>query len=117
MARTAVHGRGRTAATVAGLGLAVVAIVAAVTFQASLQRLVDTPQRYGLTGDLTIVDAREPDVAELVADRRVAALDVVTSVRRDLRRRREAPATAVGGTPEGCAAGRDRRGPTRGALR
>ena len=70
----------RTAATVAGLGLAVVAIVAAVTFQASLQRLVDTPERYGLTSDLTIVDAREPDVAELVADRRVAALDVVTSV-------------------------------------
>ena len=33
----------RTAATVVGLGLAVVAIVAAVTFQASLQRLVDTP--------------------------------------------------------------------------
>jgi hypothetical protein len=70
----------RTTATVVGLGLAVMAIVAAVTFQASLQRLVDTPQRYGLTSDLTIVDAREPDVAELVADRRVAALDVVTSV-------------------------------------
>ena len=70
----------RTAATVVGLGLAVMAIVATVTFQASLQRLVDTPARYGLTSDLTIVDAREPDVAELVADRRVAALDVVTSV-------------------------------------
>ena len=70
----------RTAATVVGLGLAVVAIVAAVTFQASLQRLVDTPQRYGLTSDLTIVDVREPDVAELVADRRVAALDVVNTV-------------------------------------
>ncbi len=70
----------RTAATVVGLGLAVVAIVAAVTFQASLQRLVDTPARYGLTSDLTIVDVREPDVAELVADRRVAALNVVTAV-------------------------------------
>lgn len=70
----------RTAATVVGLATAVVAIVAAVTFQASLQRLVDTPQRFGTTSDLTIVDAREPDVAELVADRRVAALDVVTSV-------------------------------------
>jgi len=70
----------RTTATVVGLGLAVVAIVTTVTFQASLQRLVDTPERYGLTSDLTIVDAREPDVAELVADRRVAALDVVTTV-------------------------------------
>jgi hypothetical protein len=70
----------RTAATVVGLGLAVVAIVAAVTFQASLQRLVDTPERFGLTSDLTVVDAREADVAELVADRRVAALDLVTAV-------------------------------------
>ncbi len=70
----------RTAATVVGLGLAVMAIVATVTFQASLQRLVDTPARYGLTSDLTIVDAREPDVAELVADRRVAALDLVITV-------------------------------------
>ena len=70
----------RTAATVVGLGLAVMAIVATVTFQASLQRLVDTPARYALTSDLTIVDAREPDVAELVADRRVAALDLVITV-------------------------------------
>jgi putative ABC transport system permease protein len=70
----------RTTATVVGLGLAVMAIVATVTFQASLQRLVDTPARYGLTSDLTIVDAREPDVAELVADGRVAALDLVITV-------------------------------------
>jgi putative ABC transport system permease protein len=70
----------RTAATVVGLATAVVGIVATVTFQTSLQRLVATPQRYGQTTDLTVVDAHEPDVAELVADRRVAALDLVTTV-------------------------------------
>jgi ABC-type lipoprotein release transport system permease subunit len=70
----------RTAATVVGLAVAVVGIVATVTFETSLKRLVETPQRYGQTADLTVVDAHEPDVAELVADRRVAALDVVTTV-------------------------------------
>jgi ABC-type lipoprotein release transport system permease subunit len=70
----------RTAATVVGLALAVTGIVATVTFQASLQRLVDTPQRYGRNADLVVVDAREPDMAELVTDRRVAALDVETTV-------------------------------------
>ncbi len=107
----------RTAATVAGLGLAVVAIVAAVTFQASLQRLVDTPERYGLTSDLT--DRRRSRAGRGRArggpPRRRAGRRHQRA--RDLRRRREAPATAVGGTPEGCAAGRDRRGPARGAAR
>jgi putative ABC transport system permease protein len=70
----------RTAATVVGLTVAVVGIVATVVFDTSLRRLVDTPERYGRTSDLAIVDAREPDMAELVADRRVAALDVVTTV-------------------------------------
>jgi putative ABC transport system permease protein len=69
----------RTAATVVGLALAVTGIVATVTFAASLQRLVDTPQRYGLGTDLTVVDAREPDIVELATDRRVAALDEVTA--------------------------------------
>lgn len=69
----------RTAATVVGLALAVIGIVTTATFETSLQRLVDTPARYGVGSDLTVVDARESDVAELVADRRVAALDVVTT--------------------------------------
>jgi putative ABC transport system permease protein len=70
----------RTTATVVGLTLAVAGIVSAVTFATSLRRLVDTPERYGRISDITVVDAREPDVAELVADSRVAALDVVTTV-------------------------------------
>ena len=69
----------RTTATVVGLALAVMGIVATVTFESSLRRLVDTPERYGAGTDLTVVDARESDVAELVADRRVAALDLVTT--------------------------------------
>jgi hypothetical protein len=70
----------RTVLTVAGLVAAVAGIVATLAFGASLERLVETPERYGKTSDLTVVDAREADVAELVADRRVAALDVVTTV-------------------------------------
>jgi putative ABC transport system permease protein len=70
----------RAVATIVGLALAVTGIVATVTFGASLERLVSTPQRYGLSSDLTIVNARNPDLAELVTDRRVAALDAVTSV-------------------------------------
>jgi putative ABC transport system permease protein len=46
---------------------------------AGLARLVDTPARYGQNADLTLVDAREETIAALVADERVAALDVVTT--------------------------------------
>ncbi|HEX8518323.1 MAG TPA: FtsX-like permease family protein, partial [Pseudonocardia sp.] len=90
----------RTAATVVGLAVAVVGLVAAMTFSASLRRLVDTPARYGLTSDLTVLDAREADVAELVRDDRVAALDRVTS----------AP-VALGVEPPGGAAGGTGAGP------
>lgn len=69
------------AGTVAVLGSAaiVAGVVAGATFGAALQRLVDTPARYGQQADLSLVDAREADVAALVADPRVAALDVMTS--------------------------------------
>ena len=69
----------RTTATVVGLALAVTGIVATVTIGASMQRLVDDPQRFGRNADLVLLDARKVDVDELVSDRRVAALDVVTS--------------------------------------
>ncbi|RTL65689.1 MAG: ABC transporter permease [Pseudonocardiaceae bacterium] len=79
--RLAMHGRvGRggvpAVATVVAASLAMAGVVAAVAFGASLQRLVDTPARYGQAADLTIVDAREADIARIVADPRVAALDV-----------------------------------------
>ncbi|MGD9988745.1 FtsX-like permease family protein [Pseudonocardia sp.] len=79
--RLAMHGRlGRggvpAVATVVAASLAMAGVVAAVAFGASLQRLVDTPARYGQAADLTIVDAREHDIGRIVADPRVAALDV-----------------------------------------
>ena len=70
----------RVVATVAGVTVSIAGIIAAVAFAASLQRLIDTPARYGAGADLSLVDAREPDVAALVADPRVAALDVVRRV-------------------------------------
>jgi hypothetical protein len=70
----------RVVATVAGVTVSIAGIIVTVAFGASLQRLVDTPARYGAAYDLSLVDAREPDVAALAADSRVAALDVVRSV-------------------------------------
>jgi putative ABC transport system permease protein len=70
----------RVAATIAGVAVSIAGIIVTVAFGASLQRLVDTPARYGAAADLSLIDAREPDVAALVADPRVAALDLVSSV-------------------------------------
>jgi hypothetical protein len=67
-------------ATVAGVTVSIAGIIVAVAFGASLQRLVDTPARYGSAADLSLVDVGEPDVAALVTDPRVAALDLVHSV-------------------------------------
>ncbi|HET6257497.1 MAG TPA: ABC transporter permease [Pseudonocardia sp.] len=82
--RLALHGRRGTqgvpaAAAVVAASLAVAGVVAALAFGASLQRLVDTPARYGQAADLQLTDAREPDLARLVADPRVSALDVSAS--------------------------------------
>lgn len=82
--RLALYGRSSqrfvpAATTVVAASLAIAGVVAAVAFGASLQRLVDTPVRYGQAADLTIADAREPDVARLVLDPRVAAIDVRSS--------------------------------------
>ncbi len=70
----------RTAATVAGLTVSIAGVVATAAFGASLQRLADTPARYGAAADLSVVDARDSDIKTLVADPRVAALDRVSSV-------------------------------------
>jgi putative ABC transport system permease protein len=67
-------------ATVLGAAVAIAAIVATMTFGASLARLVETPSRFGHAGDLTLVDARTADLGALVADERVAAVDLVTTV-------------------------------------
>ncbi len=70
----------RAVATVAGITVCLAGIVVTAAFGASLQRLVDTPARYGAAADLSVVGVGEPEVAALVADPRVAALDLVRSV-------------------------------------
>jgi putative ABC transport system permease protein len=66
-------------ATLVGAGLVVAGVVAAATFGAGVQRLVDTPARYGEAADLTLVDAREPDLTAIAADPRVTGLDVIST--------------------------------------
>lgn len=60
-----------------GLTIGIAAAVAALAFGASLDRLVTTPERYGSLADVTVVDPKEPDLARLGADPRVAAFDLV----------------------------------------
>jgi hypothetical protein len=60
----------------AAVGLAVA--VAALAFAVSLDRLAATPARYGWTVDLTVVDAKDDEIARLIADRRVEALTVAS---------------------------------------
>jgi putative ABC transport system permease protein len=73
---------------IAGLIVGIVGIVGALTFDASLTRLVDTPARYGWSGDFAIVDTR-PDIdQEVLEDRRVAAAT-----------RYRSSTTSVGGVP------------------
>lgn len=60
-----------------GLTIGIMTAVAALTFGASLDRLVTTPERYGSLADLTVIDPKEPDLARLRTDPRVAAFDLV----------------------------------------
>jgi hypothetical protein len=66
-----------TAGGVLGAAGGVAVVVAVVVFGASLDRLVATPSRYGWTADLSVNDAKDDEIARLVADRRVAAVTVV----------------------------------------
>ncbi|GAA4558005.1 ABC transporter permease [Pseudonocardia xishanensis] len=68
-------------AAAAGVAVTVAGIVASTMLGASLQRLVDTPERYGFTSDLTIADARDAEMRVLAADPRVAALSEVETGR------------------------------------
>lgn len=70
-----VPGRGRTAVpvrtTLAGIALGVGALVAALTFGASLTQLLDSPRLYGVTWDLQLTADYDD---ETFADRGMAAL-------------------------------------------
>ena len=61
-------------AALAGGVLAVAAVIGATAFAASLDRLIETPPRYGSPGDLLVVDAQDDLVDELVADGDIDAL-------------------------------------------
>jgi len=64
-----------------GAVVGVAGVVAALTFSASLDRLVGTPERYGWDADLVLVDVRDESLAELLADARVSGLaDVASAV-------------------------------------
>jgi predicted lysophospholipase L1 biosynthesis ABC-type transport system permease subunit len=72
------RGRGGTAAPVraalVGGMLAVAAAVGSASFAASLDRLVETPERFGAPGDLMLVDARDEAVGRLRDDPDVDAM-------------------------------------------
>lgn len=70
-----VESRAALVGAVVGVG----GLIAAVTFGASLDRLVETPQRWGWDGDVLVVDANEDVVDRLLADDRVAGLAVLES--------------------------------------
>jgi putative ABC transport system permease protein len=56
----------------AGLVVGILGIVGTLTFSASLTRLIDSPPRYGWSGDFAVVDSR-PDIdREILADDRIA---------------------------------------------
>ena len=68
-----------TRAALIGAALGVAGIVATMTVGASLDRLADTPARWGWLADVVVVDVTDEVVADLVEDPRVAALTDVGS--------------------------------------
>jgi hypothetical protein len=64
--------------TLAGVVLGVTGVVATATFATSLAEVQDDPAAYGWHADFSVVDAKEPDVARLVADDDVTDVDLVS---------------------------------------
>ena len=56
-----------------GVAVGVVGVVGGLVFSASLDRLVDTPARYGWDGDGAIIDIDENAADRVVADPDIAA--------------------------------------------
>jgi putative ABC transport system permease protein len=66
-------------ASLVGAALGVAGVAAVLTASASLDRLVDTPERWGWRGEVAVIDATDAAIAELAADARVAGVsDVLT---------------------------------------
>jgi putative ABC transport system permease protein len=73
-----------TRAALGGAALGVAGVVATLTVGASLDRLVDTPARWGWNADVVVVDVTDEAIAELGTDPRVAGLTDVRSGAIDL---------------------------------
>jgi ABC-type lipoprotein release transport system permease subunit len=71
-------GRGRTAVPVRSTSvattLAILGVVAVIVFVASLDRLVDSPERWGWMADAEVVDTQDELTARLEADPQVTAV-------------------------------------------
>ena len=76
--RSAVAGDGRAAGiarTAAGVGVAVGAVAAALTYQAGLDRLLEDPARYGWTWD-EVIDVADSEITPELIDAFAAAPDI-----------------------------------------
>lgn len=73
------RGRVPIRASLLGAVLGVAGVVATMAFGASLDRLVDTPERYGWRADLVVADVTDEITAELRADERVASVTTTGS--------------------------------------
>ncbi|MGD9997672.1 MAG: ABC transporter permease [Ilumatobacteraceae bacterium] len=67
------------AMSLAANALGVAGLVGAIVFTASLDRLTDTPIRYGWNGDLAIVDVNDQILADLESDPRIGAMADIAS--------------------------------------
>ena len=91
--------RGSRRSTLIGVVLGVAGMVAALTLSSSIDRLVHSPDRWGWRGDVLVLDTRAPDVAALLADRRLDAVTVFDAATAD-----------IGGRPTSVYAATPRRG-------
>lgn len=62
---------------VIGVAVGIAGLISSLVFAAGAARLESSPATYGWSADVELVDAKEPDVARLVADPRVRDLDLV----------------------------------------
>ncbi|MET0863327.1 MAG: FtsX-like permease family protein [Nakamurella sp.] len=60
-----------------GIALGISGVLAAATFGASLDRTVDSPERWGWTADAVVFDVKPEQLTQLSADPRVADLDLI----------------------------------------
>lgn len=71
----------RVRTSLAGCVVGVAGLVGAITFAATLDRLLDTPARYGWSSDMAIADAQDELFTEIVGDSRFDTVVDVMSAR------------------------------------